>query len=193
MPIFYRPPLFFALMGALLLLGCAKNTVPLVYSSPSTENTIPLTGSPTVSVVTFMDKRGSPPIGQRDNGSDFMPSSSVTDWVTHSLATELSQLGLIVTLADSEAQAESSGAKYVVTGSVDEIWLTEKSSTDYEARMRATVTIKSGKKALLTRSFSSALSRRVVPLSSVPQEMLSETLRDLIIPMARAANEQVRR
>ena len=59
--------------------------------------------------------------------------------------------------------------------------------------MRATVTVKEAKKNLLTRSFSSSLSRRVVPLSSVPEEMLSETLRDLVTPMARAVNEQVRR
>lgn len=189
---FLRSPVLLALLSVLLLAGCAQNTVRLVYT-PSTENTIPLSGSPAVSVVAFTDKRVSPPVGQRSNGSDFMPSSSVSDWITHSLASELSQQGLVVTLADSEAQAQASGAKYMVTGSIDEIWLTEKSSTDYDARMRATVTVKEAKKNLLTRSFSSALSRRVVPLSSVPEEMLSETLRDLVTPMARAINEQVRR
>ncbi len=187
-----RLPAFLAVLTVLALAGCAQNTVRLVYA-PSAETTIPLTGSPTVSVVSFADKRSAPPVGQRSDGSDFMPSSSVTDWVSHSLASELSQLGLIVTMADSEAQALTSGAKYVVAGSIDDIWLAEKSSTDYEARMRASVTVKAAKKALLTRSFSSALSRRVVPLSSVPQEMLSETLRDLIVPMARAVNEEIRR
>lgn len=189
---FLRSPALLALLSILLLAGCAQNTVRLVYT-PSTENTIPLSGSPSVAVVAFADKRSSPPVGQRSNGSDFMPSSSVSEWITHSLASELSQLGLIVTQADSEAQAQASGAKYVVTGSIDEIWLAEKSSTDYDARMRATVTVKEAKKNLLTRSFSSSLSRRVVPLSSVPEEMLSETLRDLVTPMARAVNEQVRR
>lgn len=182
-----------ALMSVLLLAGCAKNTVHLIYT-PSTENTIPISGSPSVAVVTFADKRPTPPVGQRSNGSDFMPSSNVSDWVTHALATELSQQGLIVTLAGSEPQARASGAKFVVTGSIDEIWLTEKkASTEYDARMRATVIVKDAKKSLLTRSFSSTLSRRVVPLASVPEEMLSETLRDLVSPMARAVNEQVRR
>ena len=187
-----RLPVFLSLLGVLFLAGCAQNTVPLVYT-PSAENTIPLSGAPAVAVVTFTDKRTSPPVGKRDNGSDFMPSSNVNDWVTHSLGTELSQLGLVVTLADSEAQAQHSGAGYVVTGSVDEVWLTEKSSTEYDARMRATITVKQARKSLFSRSFSSTLSRRVVPVSSVPQEMLSETLRDLVTPMARAINEQVRR
>lgn len=181
----------FALL-CFLLTGCAQNTVKLVYT-PTTENSLPAAGSPSVSVVAFADKRSSPPVGQRGNGSDFMPSSSVSDWVTHSLATELSNLGLIVSLAETEAQALASGAKHVVTGAIDEIWLTEKSSTEYDARMRATVMVKEAKTTTLTRTFSSALSRRVVPLSSVPQEMLSETLHDLVVPMARAVNEQVRR
>ena len=188
----FRLPVFLVLLSALALQGCAQNTVRLVYT-PSVENSIPLAGAPSVSVVTFADKRSSPPIGRRDNGSDFMPSSSVSDWVTHSLATELSQLGLVVTMADSEALALASNASFLVTGSIDEIWLTEKSSTDYDARMRGTITVKSSQKTLLTRSFSSALARRVVPLSSVPQEMLSETLREMILPMARAANEQIHR
>ena len=188
----FRLPVLLVLLSALLLPGCAQNTVRLVYA-PSADTALPQAGAPSVTVVTFADKRGSPPIGRRSNGSDFMPSSSVSDWVTHSLATELAQLGLNVTMADSESQALASNAKFMVTGSIDELWLTEKSSTDYDARMRGTIKVKDVQKPLLTRSFSSALARRVVPLSSVPQEMLSETLREMVLPMARAADEHIRR
>ena len=176
---------------AAFLAGCAQNTVRLVYTAPEA-NTIPTAGAPEVTVVPFADLRAKPPVGQRSDGTDFMPSSSVSEWVTHALVTELSRDGIIATTAASETQARSAGAKYIVTGTVDEVWLTEQSSTEYSSRMRGSVAVKGEKKAMATRSFTSSLSRRVVPLSSVPQEMLSETMRDLVLPMVKVVRENVK-
>ncbi len=193
-----RPNLFFVsafllvLLYSPLLIGCAQNTVPLVYSSPA-ENTLPIAGAPSVCVVAFTDQRFSPPIGQRSDGTDFMPQSDVSAWFTQALGTEIAREGIVVTRAASEAEAKSSHADYIVTGTVDEVWLTEKSSTEYETRLRSTLVIKSGQKNLFSRSFSSSLSRRVVPGSSVPKELLTESLSDLVTPMARAVYEKVHR
>lgn len=184
--------LLLCIVCALAAAACASSTVRLVHSSPA-EATIPAAGAPEVAVVTFADNRSSPPVGRRSDGSDFMPGSSVADWVTHALATELSRTGVIVTVAGSEAEALAAGARHIVTGSIDTVWLAEKSATEYDARLNGALSLKSRERTLFTRSFSSALSRRVVPVSSVPQEMLSEALQEMAAPMARAVYEKLPR
>lgn len=173
-------------------MGCAQNTVPLVYNSPS-ENTIPAAGAPTVCVVAFTDNRSAATIGVRSDGTDFMPNSDVRTWVTQALGTEIARRGLIVTRAGTEAEAKSSGASYIVLGSVDEIWITEKHVAEYETRMRSTLTLKRGSKTVLNQSFSTSLARRVAVGPNVPKELLSEAVADLAGPMARTVYEHVHR
>jgi uncharacterized lipoprotein YajG len=185
---------FFVATLALLLLptGCAQNTVPLVYTSPAA-NTIPEAGAPTVCVVAFTDNRPSAAIGKRGDGSEFMPESDVCAWFTTALGTELARKGLIVTQAPDEAGAQASGAAFVVLASVDELWITESNPAEYSVQARATLTVKKGRTSLGSQSFAGGLNRTVVPGAGVPRDLLSETVADLMQPMAQAVYDQVRK
>ncbi len=193
-PRFSVPPfralsLFIAL--SLLLAGCAQNTVRLVYSDET--GAIPPAGAPQVTVVQLTDERGKADIGVRKDGSAFTPSSNVSEWLSHALAAELSRQGLVVTLAPSEAKARSTGAKYVVVGSIKELWLTEKSTTSYSCDLRTFIQLKDNTATpLINSAFSRSLTREVVPLSSVPQEMLSEIAANLVQPLAKEIRAKIR-
>lgn len=171
--------------------GCAENRVPLVYNSPS-ENTLPVANAPSVCIVTFEDKRATAAIGQRSDNTQFTAESDVRGWFTQALGTEVARLGLIVTLASTEAEAKKSGAKFIVTGSVDEVWITEKYVAEYDSRMTGSVLLKSGTGTLLNQRFSNNLSRRLVG-PTVPRDILTDTVADLAKSMARALYEKIQR
>lgn len=177
-------------LAALVFAGCAENRVPLVYSSPS-ENTLPVANAPSVCIVTFEDKRVTTAIGERSDKTQFTAESDVREWFTQALGTEVARLGLIVTRASSEAEARKSGAKYIVTGSLDEIWITERLVAEYETRMASSVLLKSGGSTKLNQRFSNNLSRRLVG-PTVPRDILSDTVADLARTMARAIYDNIR-
>lgn len=168
---------------ALVMGGCAQNIVPLVYT-PAGSEVIPMAGAPVVSVVQFADTRKSTDIGKRSDDTAFIAGSSVSEWVTTSLAAELTRIGYLVTVAGTEELAKQSGAKYIVTGSVEEVWLTEHSSASYDAVMRVNMTLKGAKGGVVRNTFNSSISRKVVPMASVPKTILSETITDLVRPMS---------
>ncbi len=170
--------------------GCAHDTVPLTYN-PTQPETIPAATAPKVCVVLLADARNKVAVGQQSDGSTFIPASSVQDWLTRALATELARQDFVITVANSETEAQNSGAKYIITGSIAEVWLVEESSTSYACTMRASMQLKDNKSSILTNNFSSSLSRRVVPLASAPQDVLADTASDLVRPMALAIRQKL--
>lgn len=170
--------------------GCASGNVPLLYNS--SETMMPTGKAPSVCILPFTDARPAAPIGSRKDGSPFTPNSNVSEWVTHALAIELSNNGVIVSRADNKTEAKAKGARYIVTGTVDELWLSEESSSSYSTKMRASLVMSSPKKVLLKKSFSAGFTRKVMPLGSVPAELLAETLRDVAVPMADSVKKQAR-
>lgn len=179
--------LYAALLSLILLLGgCAQNNLRLLYVSPP-QNTIPATGSPRVCVVKVTDGRLLKNLGVRSNGSPYAADDDVSEWVTHALATELMKNGIQVTTAKTEAEAQQkSGGAAILTSKIDEIWLAEKSSTSYSCSMRISVSLKKGGSVLVGNSFNSSIERRVMPLSDVSEEMLKETLEELVRPVGLA-------
>ena len=196
-PMFVRS--FFSMCFSLLLLcvvsmsmaACAENRVPLVYSAPA-ENMLPVFNAPSVCIVTFEDKRPVTTIGQRSNKTEFTTESDVREWFTQALGTEIARMGIVVMRAGSAAEAKKSGARFVITGSVDEVWITEKYMAAYETRMSSSALLKNGKIVKLDQRFSSNMSRRLVG-SSVPRDILSDTVSDLARTMARAVYDQIQK
>ncbi len=179
-----------ALLFVLALGGCAHNTVPLTYTAY--REVIPTADAANVCVVMFADARPQTAIGERSDGSAFVADSDVRAWVSRALAAELSHQGFAVTLAASEEEAQAAKAGVLVTGTIDAIWLKEESSTAWACSMRASLLLKKNGKPVLKNSFSSSLSRRViVPLASVPQEIVAENLGDLVRPMALAVEQNL--
>ena len=86
----------------------------------------------------------------------------------------------MVTYSSSLAGALHGSAAYVLTGAVERVWLTERSvGTAFDCSIRVRLALQVGQKSLLKNTFTSSVSRRVVPLSSVPQEMLTEAAGEL--------------
>lgn len=184
--------LAFSLILVLLAGGCGRSNLKLVYVSTPGES-FPSATSAQVCVVKAEDARKSAAVGVRSDGTPFDTESNVADWVTHALAAELAKNGLTVTVASSEEEARASGAKNVLKARIDEVWLVENSSISYSCSMRLYVQLVGPwKAALLTNSFQSSLSRQVVPLSSVPEEMLKETLEELVRPVGLSVSQKLR-
>ncbi len=181
-----RLAVLFLLSAVLFCSGCAQSTVRLVYPpAPDTAAILPV-GAAQVTVVHFADERGKLAVGARSDGSAFVPGGNVSDWFTQVFATELARQGVVVTLAPSEAKARAAGAHFIATGALQEIQLTEESATSYACVMRGSLLLRENATTLVKSGFSSSLARKVVPLSSVPQEMLSEAAGDLARSMAQA-------
>ncbi len=175
-----------------LLCACSPgNALRLNYSTAGTSEA-PKADAPKVCVLVFEDARGKADIGQRADGSPYTPKSSVTDWISHALAEELTRLGLQVSYATSPAQAESSGADFIIKGSVEEIWLAEVSSTSFTCSLRVKIGLYNKNRIMFTDVYSSSMSKRVIPFANPGPDILSETLNDLVRPAAIKINAQIR-
>ncbi len=168
----------------ILLPGCAQNVVHLVYPAPK-ESVAAKADAPSVCVVTFEDRRDKAELGLRRDGDKFQPRTNIADWMSRAMADELAQTGLTVTYADNLAQARASNPGYIVTGIIDEVWLTENSLTRYTSTMRVTLSVLHANGSYLTKTnYNSSFSQTVLPTSDAPQSTLSEGLVDLLRPAA---------
>ena len=177
--------LLLVVMGLALVVSCGpSNNVRLMYD-PSGTIVRPEPQSPQVAVVLFADARENTQIlGQRKDNSVFTSTSSVTDWITSSLVDELQRKGMQVSYAKTLAQAQSSSAKYIVTGSLTNLRLQETGMLDVDAKMDVTMKLSDRNGLLATNSFTSRGSSKYIPVtSSIVEDLLSSTLRDLLTDM----------
>ena len=181
---------------ALLLLFCAGcgpgNNVRLLQKPPDS-NTLPAPGAPSVTVVEFQDKRGtgSEQLGVRRDKSSFTTNMRVAEWVSRSLADELSKLGLQVSYATTVDQARSGKPGYIVTGTIDEVWLKESSAMELSATIRATMIVSGLKGRLLTEGLSASQTQKGLPGASVAENLLLDTMQELVQPAARKADQVI--
>ncbi len=179
-----------ALLLCLLLSGCAKNTVRLAY--PEEAPSVPSAAAPRICVVRLAQAwGGDPSVGVREDGSQFMPDSDVQDWLTHSLAVALTRQGLNAGTSYSESAARAAGCTTILTGEIQQVRLTERSLTSYESSMRVVLNLDTPKGRIWKNSFSSGVTRTVVPLSSAPDDVLTENMKDITDSMARAVKEKL--
>lgn len=178
----------------LLLLACAgcgpSNTVRLLYK-PADSSVLPSPGAPSVTVVQFEDQRSNPQLGIRRDSSSFVGTSPVAEWLSRSLADELSRQSLQVSYATSLDQARSGNPAYIVTGVIDEVWLKETSSTELSVTLRATMTLSSRKGRILTEGISASQVKKGLPSSTAAEELLLETMQELVQPAARKIDQAI--
>lgn len=186
-----RSILFSSCLCLMLAAGCANNTVRLQYPVDNPAVVVPA-AAPKICVVRLAQAWGGDrAVGSRSDGSDFVPDSDVQDWITHSLAVALNRQGLNANTAYSEEAARAAGCANILTGEIQQVRLTEKSMTEYESAMRVSLRLETPKSGVWRNSFSSGLSRTVVPLSSVPENLLAESLKDITDAMAKAVKEKL--
>ncbi|MEG2005302.1 MAG: hypothetical protein RR014_04605, partial [Bilophila sp.] len=175
-----------------LLTACGpSNSVKLIYS-PGPNSVLPQPEAPRVTVVMFDDQRTNQNIGERKDGSAFTPSSLVADWVGRSLGDEIGRQGSQVSYATTMGQAKSANPEYIVSGVVREVWIKENSSTSLTATIRIAVTVSNRKGVVYSENLSSSQERQALPMSSVADKLLSDTLRDLLVPAAKKIQQQLR-
>ena len=181
------PVVLLALLGAVLLLSACgpSNTVRLLPPPALDASVLPAPNAPSVSVVRVEDKRvDTSSVGVRRDGSAFTTSGDVAEWISRALADELARSGFRVTFAANVNQARSGNPDYLVTGQVDEVWLKENSSLEISSQMRVKCALANRKGRLWSESCNASQSRSGLPSGSMADNLLLDTLRDLVKPMA---------
>lgn len=171
---------------AFLTTACGPgNSVQLLPPPPLQASNLPSPNAPSISVVNFKDERPDPhAIGVRRDGSAFTTIGDVSSWVSRALADELARMGFRVTFAMDTNQARSSSPDYLLTGQVDQVWVKENSATDFVAQMRVNCTLANRKGKLWNETCNSSQNRAGLPSGSFANDLLLDTLRDLIKPIA---------
>ena len=168
-----------------LLAACGpSNNVRLIYNT-NTSAVLPLPGSPSVAVVMFNDERTRQYIGERK------ASSTIADWFSRSLADELGRQGVQVSFASTLEQARAANPTYIVTGTITDVWLQEQSATRVQCTIKAKVALSNKKGVLYSENLSSTQERQFIPSASAIESLLSDTLKDLLVPAAKKIQSQI--
>ena len=171
-----------------LLAACGpSNNVRLIYNT-NTSAVLPLPGSPSVM---FNDERPRQYIGERKDGSVFTASSTIADWFSRSLADELGRQGVQVSFASTLEQARAANPTYIVTGTITDVWLQEQSATRVQCTIKAKVALSNKKGVLYSENLSSTQERQFIPSASAIESLLSDTLKDLLVPAAKKIQSQI--
>lgn len=178
-----------ALLCALTLAGCApKDTVRLLYT-PVTPSVLPAPTAPRVAVVLFEDKRGKQEIGTRSKGGVFSAATSVPEWISRSLADEISRMGPQVSYAPSIQLAQSARPDYIVTGTVEEVWVKESNPTTYAATVRISFNVANRQGSVYSQNLLSSQEKTGLPSSGMVEDLLTGTLREVLGVAASKINE----
>ncbi|WP_297826964.1 hypothetical protein [uncultured Desulfovibrio sp.] len=173
------------LLAALLLAACGPSNNVRLLPPPLDASVLPAPNAPRVSVVTFADQRqDQSALGVRRDKSAFVTGDDVPQWISRALADELARNGMQVTFALNVNQARSGNPDYLVTGQVDEVWLREASATDISSTLRVSYVLANRQGRLLRESLNASQSRSGLPSGAAADNLMLETLRDLVKPMA---------
>lgn len=178
-------------MIGLIIFSCALcacgpgNTVRLLPAPAIQASALPAPNAPSISIVTFSDKRHDPEIiGKRRDGSAFITTEDVAEWISRALADDLARKGMRVTFASSTAQARSGNPDYLITGTVEQLWLKETSSVELTAQMRVQCALANRKGRLWLETTNSSQTYGGLLSGSAANNLLLDTLKDLVQPIA---------
>ena len=186
---FFVPALLLAALFALNACG-PGSTVRLLYR-PADAPQIPASAAPSISVVQLKDARTNSYIGVRRDNTPFIPNDAVPEWVTRSLADEFTRQGLRVTYAQNLEAARASQPQYILMGELHEVWIRENSRTDLSASVKASISVTGHKGRLINESVTSSLSRQSLPGSSAAEELLYNTLQELVQSVANKTQQAI--
>lgn len=166
-------PLF--LFGLLLLFGCAPQTrVNLIYK-PSGAKVSPCQKS--LAIVSFTDQRANQPVGETSKGIPIRANDSVANWVSRAFYDDLQRSGCRVEYHDTGSRFDTD---LTLTGAIKELKVVQMSHTEYDGRLRLDVVVHSNENQVFKKEYVSALAKKTMPSSDVPQEVLTELLQGLI-------------
>ena len=169
-----------------LLAACGpSNNVRLLPPPPLDASVLPAPNAPRVTVVAFEDKRmDQTVIGTRRDNSAFVTTDNVAQWISKALADELARNGIQVSYSISVNEARKGNPDFMVTGQIDEANIRETSTTDMSTSLRANYVLANRQARILRESLNASQSRTGLPSGSAADNLMLETLRDLVKPMA---------
>jgi len=180
------------LLAALFALGaCSPSSTVRLLHRPADAPQIPTSTAPSISVVQFKDARPNSYIGVRRDSTPFIPNDAVPEWVTRSLADAFARQGLRVTYAQTLEAARAGQPQYIVTGELQELWIRENSSTDMSASVKAFISVTGHKGRLINESMTSSLSKQGLPAKSAAEELLYNTVQDLVQSVAHKTQQAI--
>ena len=169
-----------------LLAACGPSNNIRLLPPPPDVSVLPAPNAPRVTVVVFEDKRPDQTvIGVRRDKSAFVTADNVPQWISKGLADELARNGLQISYSLSVAEARKGNPDYLVTGEIDEASLNETSSTEMSTVLRVSYVLANRQKRILRESLNSTQSRTGLPSGSAADNLMLETLKDLVKPMAK--------
>jgi uncharacterized lipoprotein YajG len=186
---FFLPALLLTVLFALSACG-SSSTIRLLYR-PADAPSIPASTAPSLSVVQLKDTRTNAYIGVRHDNSPFIPNGAVPEWVTRSLAEAFTRQGLRVTHADNLETARISQPQYILMGELQEVWIRESSRTDITASVKAFISVNGTKGRLINESVMSSLSRQGLLGSSAAEDLLYNTLQELVQSVAQKTQQAI--
>ena len=80
---------------------------------------------------------------------------------------------------------------YIVTGTITDVWLQEQSATRVQCTIKAKVALSNKKGVLYSENLSSTQERQFIPSASAIESLLSDTLKDLLVPAAKKIQSQI--
>ncbi len=164
------------LLLLLFLAGCAQTIVPLRYQN-LTLSTPPC--SHPIAIGQIKDQRQDPlQIGATLKQTPFYAETMVDTWVRQALVSQLRAQGCEV-LSDGEAE----GSAVAVTGEVSRAWLRQISRTEYSGQLQIHLQLTRNGQTIHKESFKTEVTKRVVPKKTVPQDIMTELLQDLMSEM----------
>ena len=169
-----------------LLAACGpSNNVRLLPPPPLDASVLPAPNAPRVTVVAFEDKRmDQTVIGTRRDNSAFVTTDNVAQWISKALADELARNGMQVSYSVSVNEARKGNPDFMVTGQIDEANIRESSTTDMATSLRANYVLANRQARIMRESLNASQSRTGLPSGSAADNLMLETLRDLVKPMA---------
>lgn len=167
--------LVFALLIGMAMVGCAgKSTIDLRYE-PTGINLEPCPGS--ISVVELKDKRPQTAIGVTKDGKEFYGKISASEWVSRALHDELDKGGCQVEYHQKEYEFDTD---YTLTGDLEEIFVKQKSFSDYSASVRLQIAVTSKGKKVYAKTYTSTLGKTTVPSPGINSKVLTELLQGMM-------------
>ena len=159
-------------MGMLTACG-PSNTIHLQpYKAAS--SVLPGPTSPTISVVKFQDQRPDPSsLGKRRDGSYFTTMDSASEWFSRSIVDALSARGYQVSYAQSTAEAIKGKPAYLLTG-----------TTSFDTSLTAKYTLADRNKKISMETLNASQTKTGLPGNSTVENLLRDTLTDVVNPMA---------
>jgi hypothetical protein len=179
---------FAIFLTALLFTACGpSNNVRLLSPPPPDTAVLPAPNAPRVSVVTFTDKRvDRSSLGTRRDGSAFLSDTDPAQWISRALADELARSGMQISYAATTNEARKGNPDFLVTGEMDEVFLRETSATEFSATMRVSYVLANRQARVIPRdTINSSQTRSGLPSARAAENLMLDTLKDLLKPMAR--------